>query len=357
MTMSFSRISLISTLILSYLIIIILYSTSEKAGTHFRQPLPDSAKVTNTHKLPRRPSNYTLRRRQLRVREVPSWESCPPAQSSSAIWSMAASKAEARYSAVLGMSILETWDYSRTVPDLRLIVITPTVLDRRSLVRLEEIGWGICFIKRLDYLMFGESKYRDSFGKLHVWNMTQYERLVWVDSDSLAVSSLHPLLDLADRLEEPGSERPGPRIGASYDGEWWDSVIYKGETPAAGSVRDDINTGVFLIKPGGFTLNFPPVFIPSLDGEEYLHLLNLKKMKSVRVRQSVGGEQGWLNEVYLWEKFDIGLEFNVRTGVMQVRYNSPLYLSFIRNISNVEKRNERLYGECDYFPLCLAVQA
>ena len=37
----------------------------------------------------------------------------------------------------------------------------------------------------------------------------------------------------------------------------------------------------------------------------------------------MGGEQGWLNEVYLWEKFDIGLEFNVRTGVMQVRNNAP----------------------------------
>ena len=80
--------------------------------------------------------------------------------------------------------------------------------------------------------------------------MTQYERLVWVDSDSLVVNSLQPLLAQADRLEDPGSQRPGPRIGASYDGEWWDQVIYKGETPTPGSVRDDINTGVFVIKPG-----------------------------------------------------------------------------------------------------------
>ena len=74
--------------------------------------------------------------------------------------------------------------------------------------------------------------------------------LAWVDSDSLAVSSLHPLLAQAGRLEDPGSVRPGPRIGASYDGEWWDSVIYRGERPALGSPRDDINTGVFIIKPG-----------------------------------------------------------------------------------------------------------
>ena len=41
-------------------------------------------------------------------------------------------------------------------------------------------------------------------------------------------------------------------------------------------------------------------------------------MKKMRIRKLVGGEQDWVNEVYLWEKFDIGLEFNVRTGVMQV---------------------------------------
>ena len=54
-----------------------------------------------------------------------------------------------------------------------------------------------------------------------------------------------------------------------------------------------------------------------LDREEYLYLLNLRKMKGVEGRQK-GGEQRWLNKVYLWEKFDIGLEFNVRIGVVQV---------------------------------------
>ena len=54
-----------------------------------------------------------------------------------------------------------------------------------------------------------------------------------------------------------------------------------------------------------------------LDREEYLYLLNLRKMKGVEGRQK-GGEQRWLNKVYLWEKFDIGLQFNVRIGVVQV---------------------------------------
>ena len=78
--------------------------------------------------------------------------------------------------------------------------------------------------------------------------------LAWLDSDSLAVSSLQPLLAQADRLEDPGSARPGPRIGASYDGEWYNEVIYRGKVPTRGSPRDDINTGVFIIKPGLYSL-------------------------------------------------------------------------------------------------------
>ena len=96
------------------------------------------------------------------------------------------------------------------------------------------------------------SSLKDAFGKLHVWNMTQYERLVWMDSDTLAVSSLHPLLDLAERLEDPASQRAGPRIGGSYDGGWYRHLIYNGTIPTRGSVKDYINTGVFVIKPGWF---------------------------------------------------------------------------------------------------------
>ena len=47
-------------------------------------------------------------------------------------------------------------------------------------------------------------------------------------------------------------------------------------------------------------------------------MLNLIKSNRVRKRQSVAGEQGWLNEVYLWEKFDIGAQYNVRSGVVQM---------------------------------------
>ena len=47
----------------------------------------------------------------------------------------------------------------------------------------------------------------------------QYEVVVWMDSDTVAAASLHPLLEAGARLPAAGSEEPGPRIGAAYDGE------------------------------------------------------------------------------------------------------------------------------------------
>ena len=40
-----------------------------------------------------------------------------------------------------------------------------------------------------------------------------------MDSDTVAAASLHPLLEAGARLPAAGSEEPGPRIGAAYDGE------------------------------------------------------------------------------------------------------------------------------------------
>ena len=73
---------------------------------------------------------------------------------------MVASQVEARYAMVLGMSILNTWDYNYTLPDLRLIVITSTNIEMKSLIKLEKIGWGICYIKQIDYLLSPKQRLR-----------------------------------------------------------------------------------------------------------------------------------------------------------------------------------------------------
>ena len=73
--------------------------------------------------------------------------------------------------------------------------------------------------------------------------------LVWLDSDTLVSSTIQPLLAQADRLEDPGSPRPGLRLGASYDVYWY-RELNRGKIPKLGSAIDAINSGVFIIKPG-----------------------------------------------------------------------------------------------------------
>ena len=59
----------------------------------------------------------------------------------------------------------------------------------------------------------------------------------------------------------------------------------------------------------------------TIDQEEFLYLLNLIVSPDVKkmYHLEIGGEQPWLNTIYKWEKFDIGQEYNVRTGVVKVK--------------------------------------
>ena len=74
------------------------------------------------------------------------------------------------------------------------------------------------------------------------------------------------------------------------------------------------NSGVFLIKPG--KLNRMKILnlniYSNLDREEFLYLINLKNSSLVEPHPwSSGGEQGFINEVYLWERLDLGLHNNL----------------------------------------------
>ena len=62
-----------------------------------------------------------------------------------------------------------------------------------------------------------------------------------------------------------------------------------------------------------------------LDREEFLFLLNLKKSQIGETRN----DQSWLNDVYKFEKFDIGEQFNVLLGVNKVCFVG-------RNFSNIK---------------------
>ena len=56
----------------------------------------------------------------------------------------------------------------------------------------------------------------------------------------------------------------------------------------------------------------------SSDQEECLYLLNLKLAEAVRPRRNEFGDQGFINEVYLWERLDLGLAHNTIVHLLQV---------------------------------------
>ena len=63
----------------------------------------------------------------------------------------------------------------------------------------------------MKYLQIKVARLSDAFGKLFIWNMTQYDVALWLDADTMTLRSLQPLMDLASRLPKPGSPDKGPR--------------------------------------------------------------------------------------------------------------------------------------------------
>ena len=94
-----------------------------------------------------------------------------------------------------------------------------------------------------------------SFSKLFVWNMTQYETVLWLDSDTLVVKSLTEVFSKADALLSPKDSRPGPRLGMVHDCEYYYHHASTGLWPAPGSPEDYANSGVILLKPGHYRMS------------------------------------------------------------------------------------------------------
>ena len=51
-----------------------------------------------------------------------------------------------------GIYFQENWNSSNPLPDMRLLIIEPTILKEESLTRLQDVGWGLCRVPRMEYL-------------------------------------------------------------------------------------------------------------------------------------------------------------------------------------------------------------
>ena len=77
-------------------------------------------------------------------------------------------------------------------------------------------------------------------------------------------------------------------------------------------------------------------------------MLNLRYQDLIKPSRNQLGDQGFINELYLWERLDLGLEFNTIVHLLQVKSKSqshhvlwtrplqdPKYLEYTRNLSSI----------------------
>ena len=89
---------------------------------------------------------------------------------------------------VLGQSIRETG----TTKDL-VVLCSETVSENAKRI-LEADGWKIRPIEKVRKSK-GWGYFDQVFSKLHIWNMTDYERIVYLDSDALVLSNIDHMFD------------------------------------------------------------------------------------------------------------------------------------------------------------------
>ncbi|KAL7155069.1 hypothetical protein ABFS83_03G049300 [Erythranthe nasuta] len=132
-----------------------------------------------------------------------------------------------------------------------LILLLDTSISepkRRSLVRA---GWTLRFIERIRNPRAEKNSYNEyNYSKLRLWQLTDYDKVVFVDSDIIVLRRL-------------------------------DVLFHFPEMTAAGNDGSIFNSGVMVVEPSGCT--FRALMSRRADVVSYN-----------------GGDQGFLNEVFVW---------------------------------------------------------
>lgn len=192
-----------------------------------------------------------------------------------AVWTMLTDDPQYILSAVkLGHSLLTHTTETRF--DMVVMELTSKPLDSAAWSCLREMGWQRCVVDRIKPLdeisiRIYEPRFLDQFTKLHLWNMTMYDTLLYLDSDTLTLRSISHLLhhDLGNKS-----------IAAAA--QTWHGIF------------QGFNMGVFVIHP---------------NTQEYQRLLVIQQDPSVKF-ETYWAEQGFMNVVYKDKWDDLGFTNN-----------------------------------------------
>ena len=165
--------------------------------------------------------------------------------------------------------------------DMVVMELATKPLNTTAWTCLRAVGWQRCVVDRISPLDEAATqryihRFEDQFTKLHLWDMTMYDTLVYLDSDTLALRSISHLLH----------RKLGTKRIAVAAQTWYGKI-------------EGFNMGVFVIHP---------------DTNEYHRLLTLQQDPAITF-DTKWAEQGFLNVVYKDQWSDLGFKNNALVWV------------------------------------------
>ena len=166
--------------------------------------------------------------------------------------------------------------------DMIALELTEKPLSTLMKQILEKSGWKICQVDRIAPRNEANTFFRfvDQFTKLILWNMTEYNAIVYFDSDTLVVGPIDKLLNVHHKIDQYNY-----KIACTRD------IRY-------GSWVDTFNMGVFAIRP---------------DRAEYDFLIRLKNELNFQFDPDMA-EQSFLNVIYKNKWYEFGFENNANVA-------------------------------------------
>ncbi|KAE9598123.1 hypothetical protein Lal_00003942 [Lupinus albus] len=169
----------------------------------------------------------------------------------------------------LAQSIIQNKKEDHPIPDL--VLLADDSIGPKSKIGLEMAGWKIKHIKRISNPYAKKGTYNEwNYSKLRAWQLTMYDKIIFMDADIL----LHKNID--------------------------DYFVYP-ELSVGPNDYSIFNSGFMIIEPSQCTFDY-------------------MMEKVYKVKPYNGGDQGFLNEVFIWWhrlpwklnvlKFFIGLRDN-----------------------------------------------
>mmetsp|Transcript_17360 Transcript_17360/g.32911 ORF Transcript_17360/g.32911 Transcript_17360/m.32911 type:complete len:355 (+) Transcript_17360:184-1248(+) len=166
--------------------------------------------------------------------------------------------------------------HTQTPHDLIVMEIESKPLGPEHWAKLSQIGFKRCVVQSIPPPQQTRPDLKEKFAVLHVWAMTVYDTVLFIDADTFVQNSLDDLINM---------DLNGKTIGVTKD-------------IRARKWVDTFNSGVLLLHP---------------DEKEYQRLIGL--LKSGLVFDYIMSDQGFLNEVYKNDWHEIGFMNNANLAL------------------------------------------